>query len=142
MVLNELKQDISGFKFEMFEALGEMDKKIRQVEATVQDKEFVDDGGIGTGMFQAMQQQMKPSDSMESLSSGCSDAMVNLSHRQTDSPPDWMTEEDIELEPLVPVAHNHKAKPEPQPTPNHAADPGLRFIDEEDALGAHRNTEV
>ncbi len=142
MVLNELKQDISGFKFEMFEALGEMDKKIRQVEATVQDKEFVEDeGGIGTGMFQAMQQQMKPSDSMESLSSGCSDAMVNLSHRQTDSPPDWMTEEDIELEPLVPVSHNHKPKSEPE-QPNGLTDPGLRFIDEEDVLGAHRNTEV
>ncbi|XP_072015775.1 short transient receptor potential channel 4-like isoform X2 [Amphiura filiformis] len=143
MVLNELKQDISGFKFEMFEALGEMDKKIRQVEAKVHDKEYVEeDAGIGTGMFQAMQQQMKPSDSMESLSSGCSDAMVNLSNRQTDSPPDWMTEEDIELEPLVPVSHNHKAKTEPAEAPNGYTDPGLRFIDEEDALGAHRNTEV
>ena len=51
-ILNELKQDISGFKFEMFEALGEMDKKIRQVEAKVHDKDMIDDGTLGTGMFQ------------------------------------------------------------------------------------------
>ena len=51
-ILNELKQDISGFNFEMFEALGEMDKKIRQVEAKVHDKDMIDDGTLGTGMFQ------------------------------------------------------------------------------------------
>lgn len=140
-MLNELKQDISGFKFEMFEALGEMDKKIRQVEATVQDKEYVEeDTNIGTGMFQAMQMSMKPSDSMLSLSSGCSDAMVNMSNRQQEDQPDWMTEDDIELEPLVPLGHKKKTDSEP---PNGvAADHGLKFIDDDDVLGAHRNTEV
>lgn len=36
----------------MFEALGEMDKKIRQVEAKVHDRDFEEDDNLGTGMFQ------------------------------------------------------------------------------------------
>ncbi|XP_071508426.1 short transient receptor potential channel 4-like isoform X2 [Diadema antillarum] len=145
-ILNELKQDISGFKFEMFEALGEMDKKIRQVEAKVHDKDLDDDEALGTGMFQALRDAMKEPerrDSMMSLSSGCSEAMVDMAAAKTEKKPKWLDEGDVELQPLVPpVTNTTRAEPPPSSPPNGIHANQLRFIDEDDTLGTHRNTEA
>ncbi|XP_077991402.1 short transient receptor potential channel 4-like [Glandiceps talaboti] len=53
--LVQLKQDISGFKYDMFEALGEMDNKINHVQAKVEDREVVESGGPGSEMFHLLQ---------------------------------------------------------------------------------------
>ncbi|XP_071802495.1 transient receptor potential-gamma protein-like isoform X3 [Asterias amurensis] len=143
-LLNELKQDISGFKYDMFEALSEMDKKIREVDAKVNDKDLDEEGGLGTGMFKALQDAMKEPerrDSMISMSSGCSVAMVDMrSARNDNQTPEWMDHDDIEMTPLVNSTTANKTESE-QPPNGQAADP-LKFIDDDDALGAHRNTEV
>ncbi|XP_030853348.1 short transient receptor potential channel 5 [Strongylocentrotus purpuratus] len=142
-ILNELKQDISGFKFEMFEALGEMDKKIRQVEAKVHDKDLDDDGTLGTGMFQALRDAMKEPerrDSMCSVSSGCSVAMVDMAQAKTEKKPKWLDETELELQPLVPPVVTREESSTSPPNGIHANQ--LRFIDEDDALGTHRNTEA
>lgn len=136
-ILNELKQDISGFKFEMFEALGEMDKKIRQVEAKVHDREIEDeDDNLGTGMFQAMRDAMRePShaDSMESLSSGCSDQMVDMSQAQDQKKPKWMMDDDLELTPLVPINNTvNRNAPSSNPVPNGMQTDLIQYIDEEE----------
>ncbi|PIK37086.1 putative short transient receptor potential channel 5, partial [Apostichopus japonicus] len=142
-ILNELKQDISGFKFEMFEALGEMDKKIRQVEAKVHDRELDDDDNLGTGMFQAMRDAMRePShaDSMESLSSGCSDQMVDMSKANDQKNARWMMDDDLELTPLVPVnSGGNRALPSSNPIPNGLQTDLIQYIDEEEEA-AQRNT--
>lgn len=143
-ILNELKQDISGFKFEMFEALGEMDKKIRQVEAKVHDRDFEEDDNLGTGMFQAMRDAMRePShaDSMESLSSGCSEQMVDMSQAKDQKNPKWMMDDDLELTPLVPVANSgNRNAPSSNPIPNGLQTDLIQYIDEEDEAATQRNT--
>ncbi|XP_022085174.1 transient receptor potential-gamma protein-like isoform X3 [Acanthaster planci] len=143
-ILNELKQDISGFKYDMFEALSEMDKKIREVDAKVNDKDVAEEGGLGTGMFKALQDAMKEPerrDSMISMSSGCSIAMVDMKSARDNTNSEWMEQEDdIELRPLVNSTTANKEE-EDQP-PNGLAADRLMFIDDDDALGSHRNTEV
>ncbi|XP_041481889.1 short transient receptor potential channel 5-like [Lytechinus variegatus] len=74
--VNRLKQDISGFKYEMFEALTGMDKKMNEMEQRIED------GGVkepGTQMFHKMEDVVKrpiyQPDSMQSVISGCSDLM-------------------------------------------------------------------
>ena len=143
-LLNELKQDISGFKYDMFEALSEMDKKIREVDAKVNDKDLEEAGGLGTGMFKALQDAMKEPDrrdSMISMSSGCSVAMVDMRSARDNQTPEWMDQDDdIELTPLVNSTTANKTE-EDQP-PNGLAADRLMYIDDDDTLGAHRNTEV
>eukprot|EP00057_Strongylocentrotus_purpuratus_P025895 XP_011680369.1 PREDICTED: short transient receptor potential channel 5-like [Strongylocentrotus purpuratus] len=78
--VNRLKQDISGFKYEMFEALTGMDKKMSEMEQRIED------GGVkepGTQMFHKMEDVVKrplyQPDSMQSVISGCSDLMTAAS---------------------------------------------------------------
>ncbi|XP_077991582.1 short transient receptor potential channel 4-like [Glandiceps talaboti] len=48
----QLKEDIAGFKYEMFEAIGEMDGKINQLRARIEDEDIEGDGGeTGAEMF-------------------------------------------------------------------------------------------
>ncbi|XP_077863894.1 short transient receptor potential channel 4-like [Saccoglossus kowalevskii] len=49
--LVQLKQDISGFKYDMFEALGDMDNKINHVQAKVEDRDVIESSGPGSEMF-------------------------------------------------------------------------------------------
>ncbi|XP_070555124.1 short transient receptor potential channel 4-like [Ptychodera flava] len=68
--LLQLKQDISGFKYDMFEALGEMDNKINHVQAKVEDRDVVESrGGPGSEMFHLLQDavQSEPLDRYASL---------------------------------------------------------------------------
>ncbi|XP_072015780.1 LOW QUALITY PROTEIN: short transient receptor potential channel 4-like [Amphiura filiformis] len=75
--VNRIKQDISGFKYEMFEALSGMDKKMADMESRIVNGELAADP-IGTDMFHAMEEVVKkpPSrtDSMQSVKSEVSDA--------------------------------------------------------------------
>ncbi|XP_072176469.1 short transient receptor potential channel 4-like [Diadema setosum] len=84
--VNRLKQDISGFKYEMFEALTGMDKKMNEMEQKIQDG---GDKTPGTQVFHKMEDVVKRPlnrpDSMQSVKSGCSDIMQAASRDLLDS---------------------------------------------------------
>lgn len=79
-------------------------------------------------------------DSMCSVSSGCSVAMVDMAQAKTEKKPKWLDETEMELQPLVPPVVTREESSTSPPNGIHANQ--LRFIDEDDALGTHRNTEV
>ena len=82
-------------------------------------------------------------DSMLSLSSGCSEAMVDMAQAKTEKKPKWLDEAEMELQPLVPpVVNTTREETTPTSPPNGIHANQLRFIDEDDTLGSHRNTEV
>ena len=62
----------------------------------------------------------------------------------TEKKPKWLDEDDMELQPLVPPVTSSSREELSTSPPNgiqgHANQ--LRFIDEDDTLGSHRNTEV
>ncbi|XP_033110107.1 short transient receptor potential channel 5-like isoform X2 [Anneissia japonica] len=142
-ILNELKQDISGFKYDMFEALNEMDKKIKQVDAKVNNKEIDDDDiGLGGEMFKALKSAVKEEeiyDSIESLNSGCSGQMLDMKSKPNN--PDWFVEEDD-----MDMSTAKTPIREKQTDSTKREQPGLagqfQYIDDEDVLGLHRNTSV
>ncbi|XP_077991360.1 short transient receptor potential channel 4-like [Glandiceps talaboti] len=54
-LLMQLKEDISGFKYDMFEALTDMDNKMRQLKSQIDNREPPpDEPVIGSEMFQAL----------------------------------------------------------------------------------------
>ncbi|XP_071947981.1 short transient receptor potential channel 4-like [Antedon mediterranea] len=139
-ILNELKQDISGFKYDMFEALNEMDKKIKQVDAKVNNKELEDDDiGLGGEMFKALKSAVKEEemyDSIESLNSGCSSRMLDMKSKPSN--PDWFVEEEDDIDMSTPkIAIRAKQTNIPR-----EEQPQFQYIDDEDVLGLHRNTSV
>lgn len=93
--------------------------------------------------LQAMRDAMRePShaDSMESLSSGCSDQMVDMSKANDQKNARWMMDDDLELTPLVPVnSGGNRALPSSNPIPNGLQTDLIQYIDEEEEA-AQRNT--
>lgn len=93
---------------------------------------------------QAMRDAMRePShaDSMESLSSGCSEQMVDMSQAKDQKNPKWMMDDDLELTPLVPVANSgNRNAPSSNPIPNGLQTDLIQYIDEEDEAATQRNT--
>ncbi|XP_070555984.1 short transient receptor potential channel 5-like [Ptychodera flava] len=53
----QLKQDVSGFKYDMFETLGNMDSRMKRIQHTVEDtsKENTDDQQVGTEMLHVLE---------------------------------------------------------------------------------------
>lgn len=72
-------------------------------------------------------------DSMESLSSGCSDQMVDMSQAQDQKKPKWMMDDDLELTPLVPINNTvNRNAPSSNPVPNGMQTDLIQYIDEEE----------
>lgn len=75
--VNRLKQDISGFKYEMFEALSGMDRKMQDMEHKIEDGANV----LGTEVMHKMNTVIKKPlsrpDSMQSIKSGLSEACIS-----------------------------------------------------------------
>ena len=104
--VNRIKQDISGFKYEMFEALSGMDKKMADMESRIVNGELAAEP-LGTDMFHAMEEVVKKPlsrpDSMQSVKSGCSDAcgapITNLKDSKSScfSPPSVWDDGSMEL---------------------------------------------
>ena len=104
--VNRIKQDISGFKYEMFEALSGMDKKMADMESRIVNGELAAEP-LGTDMFHAMEEAVKKPlsrpDSMQSVKSGCSDAcgapITNLKDSKSScfSPPSVWDDGSMEL---------------------------------------------
>lgn len=67
--VNRIKQDISGFKYEMFEALSGMDKKMTDMESRIVNGEL----NLGDVYQEEAVKTPSISDSMHSVKSGCSD---------------------------------------------------------------------
>ncbi|XP_071948244.1 short transient receptor potential channel 4-like [Antedon mediterranea] len=142
--INQLKEDISSFKYEMFEALTEMDSRMKDMETQIREGSNSDDRVIGTGFYHAMQDVIKPlsrPDSLQSVQSGVSDACAIISKDLKDSKtPLWADGEFGEM--LTPLAiHRKKVKPK---SPSMPANIGgfqipeewerfepIRFIDDE-----------
>ncbi|XP_038063933.1 short transient receptor potential channel 4-like isoform X2 [Patiria miniata] len=85
--VNRIKQDISGFKYEMFEALSGMDSKMLDMENRIANGPT--GPTVGTEMFQKMHEIVKKPlsrpDSMESVKSGCSEICKAASQDLLDS---------------------------------------------------------
>ncbi|XP_033646603.1 short transient receptor potential channel 4-like isoform X1 [Asterias rubens] len=85
--VNRIKQDISGFKYEMFEALSGMDSKMQDMETRIASGP--PDTTVGTEMFQKMHDFVKKPlsrpDSMESVKSGCEELCAAASQDLLDS---------------------------------------------------------
>ncbi|XP_022085140.1 short transient receptor potential channel 4-like isoform X3 [Acanthaster planci] len=85
--VNRIKQDISGFKYEMFEALSGMDSKMQDMEHRIANGPT--DTKVGTQMYQKMHEIVKKPlsrpDSMESVKSGCSELCKAASQDLLDS---------------------------------------------------------
>ncbi|XP_033110111.1 short transient receptor potential channel 5-like [Anneissia japonica] len=142
--INQLKEDISSFKYEMFEALTEMDSRMKDMETQIREGSGSGDRGIGTGFYHAMKDAIKPlsrPDSLQSVQSGVSDACAIVSKDLKDSKtPLWADGEFGEMLTPVPI-HRKKVKPK---SPSMPANIGgfqipeewerfepIRFIDDE-----------
>ncbi|XP_071821067.1 short transient receptor potential channel 4-like isoform X4 [Apostichopus japonicus] len=77
--VNRLKQDISGFKYEMFEALSGMDRKMQDMEHKIEDGVNPMGTEVMHKMNDVIRKPLSRPDSMQSVKSGLSDACISPS---------------------------------------------------------------